>query len=41
VLPSVDLIGEVLIEIHHLVFQKELIIGDILPNPPYTKHHLL
>lgn len=32
--------GALLVGIHHLVFQKELMIEDSLPNPLYTQHHL-
>ena len=39
-LPLVQL-GVVLVGINCSVFQKELIIEDSLPIPPYTQHHLL
>ena len=38
---SVGLIGAAVVGINHLVFEKELIIEDSLPIPPYTQHHLL
>ncbi|CAI9164717.1 unnamed protein product [Rangifer tarandus platyrhynchus] len=32
--------GALLVGIHHLVFQKELMIEDSLPIPSYTRHLL-
>ena len=38
---SFGLLGAVLVGINHLVFWKELIIEDFLPNPAYIQYHLL